>query len=465
MVLLAAALGFGLRLAFALERIGQPPPRRGGWRARASIEYPLSTTAWLHDEQLYYLSAAVNCFRGRGLVPDYNTIGDGVFVPPPLQSLLILAVFCAAGRLVEPFTLLTLQSLGAALMVLVVAELCRRLGSWPAAALGALLVGVHPDFVFWNAYLLTDANYLIGLALLLLLLVVWAEKPRLAVALLAGLVLGLLNLQRPNALSLPPVLALAALGLHGLRRGAASAAALLLVPAAVLLPWRARNQALYAEPIIVSSNSGVYLHQANNPRLDAWTMPYIDQANFHNRGLEPRIEKSLRAPDGRLRVSYYQYSRVYARALSDYVRREPLRFLRNYLIKICNLFLYVPTNARMAVPVGLSERAYELLQRLLVIAGLAGLVALLALRPGRAAFACALVFAYFVAIGGLGGLDREGRYALPLRLFLSLFFAAGIGAVSTRRHGSEPDVATLAEREAASSSEAEQSDGVSAASS
>jgi hypothetical protein len=67
-----------------------------------SIEYPLSTTAWLHDEQHLLSLCRCQLFPRRGLVPDYNTIGDGVFVPPPLQSLLILAVFCSRRALVSP---------------------------------------------------------------------------------------------------------------------------------------------------------------------------------------------------------------------------------------------------------------------------------------------------------------------------------------------------------------------------
>jgi lipopolysaccharide biosynthesis glycosyltransferase len=431
LVLAAALAGLFVRLGWIDQRLREAP-RRGGWREKARLEEPLSRAPWLHDEQLYYLSTAVNAYRGRGFLPDYNRVRDGVYVPPPLLSALILLVFEAAGGLVEPATLLGLQACAAALMVVLVGELGRRLSS-PAAGIGcAFLVALHPDFILWTAYLLTESTYLCGFVLFALLLTRWAEAPTLRRAAGVAIVLGLMNLLRPNALWLPPALALFALARLGARRGLAAAATFLLLPFLVLVPWRQRNVATYGEPIWVSSNMGVYMYIANNPRLDVAQTPYMDEANRGRRLLLPRIETRLRHPNGRLRVTYYAYSQAYLSAFRAYLKQSPLHFARNYALKMAAQLWFVPTSEPVPALMGIPPRTYALAQRLLVALGLAGILVMLWPRARPASAACALLFAYFAAAGALAGVDRAARYTVVLRLLLIVFAAAGVGRVVAR---------------------------------
>jgi len=431
LVLLAAVVGLALRLAYGDVRMQEPPARRGGWRSRASIEAPLSRVAWLHDEQLYYLSTAVNAFRGRGFVPDYNTVQDGVYVPPPMQSLFILSVFRAAGRLVEPFTLLAIQAVIAAGMVILAAAIGRHVVSWPAGVAFAFFVAVFPDFVYWTGYLFTESNYLAALALLVLLLVLWAEAPRTGLAVAASLCLGLLNLQRANTLLLGPTLAVFALAALR-RRGLTAALAFLLVPVLVLVPWLARNLRLYGEPIWVSSNAGVHLYLANHPGLDPRATPYLEQIMARGEGLVPPLERRLRNPDGKLRVTYYAYSRRYAAKVREYVLQEPLHFARNLVIKFANQFVLVQSGPRAAWPIFNSEAAYRALHRVVLAGGLLGLAVTLLRRPSVAVALCAVMFAYFAATGALSILVEDGRYNVTLKFFLLLFLATGAASALRR---------------------------------
>jgi 4-amino-4-deoxy-L-arabinose transferase-like glycosyltransferase len=438
LVLLAALAALCVRLVWIDERLREPP-RRSGWRAHARLDAPLSKVAWLHDEQLYYLSTAVNALEGRGFFPDYNQVRDGIFVPPPLQSILILLVFRAAGGLVEPSTLLALQALAASLMVVLAAELGRRLAS-PAAGLAcAFLTALHPDFVQWSGYLLTESNYLAGFSLLALLLARWAEAPTLARAVGAALVLGLLNLERPNAFWLPPLLALLALAFIGARRGLPAAAVFLLVPLTVLLPWRQRNVAVYGEPIWVSSNMGVYMYLANSPELDVLVTPHMDGANRGRRLLSAGIEARFRNPEnGRLRVTYYQYSQAYSAAFRSYVRARPLHFARNYAAKLVAQFWLVPDSPPVCSRFGIPPAAYKGAQRVIVLLGLAGLAATLGWSPNRAAVACASLFGYFTLAGGLAGTDVAGRYTIVLRFLLVVFLATGLASGAARWRVARP---------------------------
>jgi hypothetical protein len=442
LVLAAAALGLLLRLHFCLVAHDRTTTTHTKWARQVAFDEPNRGTRWLHDEYLYYVSTAANAFAGRGFFPQYNEVRDGVYVPPPLQPLLILGAYRLAGHVVPPPWLMAGQSLLGVLMILAAAETGRRLVSPLAGVLAALLVALYPDFVFWTAYLMTEANFLVGLALVLLLLVRWREAPTTGRAVAAALALGVLDLQRGYALYLGPLLALAAVATLGWRRARVSALAFALLPLLVLAPWLARNLAVYGEPILVSSNDGMAFHTSNFASLDAAATPFWEDAVATAPGpFLPELEKQLRNREGRLRarVTYYRYSKEYMAVARRYALRSPGHFLRNYLIKLKNAFVVVPSFAASAVPVLGTERVYRLIHGALLVGGLLGSLAALA-RGGPGLHLVAAVFLYFAALRGLFLLERQGRWDLPLRYFLILFLACGIGLVAEaiRRRASPP---------------------------
>lgn len=424
-LLLAVATGVALRLAWCEERASRPPARRGGWLSLVALEPANQSFPWLHDEYLYYVSTAVNAFKGEGFLPDYNRVRDGVYVPPPLQSLFTLGVYRLHGRIVEPAVLQRWQVALAALMIAVCAEIGRRLGGPVAGGTAAWLAAISPHFVYWVAFLQTEANYLFGLSVVLLLLVRWWERPTAVRAASASLALGLLNLQRVNALFLGPVFAVAALLRAAVRRGAASAAVFAALPLLVLLPWLLRNLLLYDEPILVNSNAGVHLHMANNAGLDAARTPYIDEAIAEGPGpFVPEIERWYRNQQGKLRqkFTYYDYSQRYLKLFRSYLREQPLHFLRNYAIKLVNQFALVQDAPKESVALFALPGVFWAFDRALLLGGFLGLGVGLLRRRGEIA-ALALPFALQALMGGLSILERDGRYNVHLKLFLVLFLA------------------------------------------
>ena len=433
-LLIVSAFGVFLRFAFIDVRMAEPPPRRGGWRSKVAIDPPLNKVSWLHDEQLYYLSTAVNAFQGRGFFPDYNTVRDGIYVPPPGESIFLLGVFKVAGRLVEPATLLYLQALISGLMVFLAGLLAERLVSPLAGLLAASVLATHPDFIFHSGYLMTENNYLFILVVFLSLLTRAIERPSLFLTLAAALSLGALHLQRINAAPAGVILALAWL-LYSRGRAWKQALILGVVPFLVLVPWLVRNLAVYGEPIWVNSNAGVHLWLANHPGLDAAATPYIED----QRGaLIPEIEAALHDENGRLKVTYYEYSRIYEKKMWEYARAQPLHFLGNCAIKFVNQFVQVQTTPRVAWLRWNSPQNYTLIQRTVLALGLMGLLAFLALQRSAAGFAVVLMFLVFSATGSISILSVDGRYGVHLKLFLALFFGMGAGAcwsVWTSRRG------------------------------
>lgn len=430
-LLLAIAMGVALRLAWCEERASRPPLHRG-WRGLVAFDGPNHGFPWLHDEYLYYVSTAVNAFKNEGFVPDYNRVRDGVYVPPPLQSFFTLGIYRLHGRIVEPVVLQRWQVAFAALLVALSAEIGRRLGGPLAGGVAAWLVAISPAFCYWTAFLQTEANYLFGSALVLLLLLRWQARPLAVHAASASLALGLLNLQRVNALLLGPVFAGVALLRLGVRRGIASAAVFLFLPFLVLLPWLVRNLLRYDEPILVNSNAGVHLFVANNIGLDALRTPYLDDA-IAQQPFPSEIERWYRNQQGHLRrkFTYYDYSERYMKLFRAYVREHPWHFLRNYAIKLVNQFVLIQDAPKESVGLFKLPGTYWLLDRAILFGGFAGLgVGLLRRRPEF--MTVALPFALQALMGGLSILERDGRYNAHLKLFLVLFLAYGVAQAHWR---------------------------------
>jgi hypothetical protein len=438
LLVLAVIAGMALRVSWTSERLAERPTAKG-WRIKLAIQPPYDRVRWGHDEWMYYVSTAVNAFEGRGFVPDYDRAGDGVFVPPPGQSLLLLGAFAAADRLLEPRTLLTLQAgVASTLLPFVWYGIGARAASATVGLALAFAVTLHPDVVYWSGHLLNETHYLAAFSLLMYVLLCYVAAPSWRLAALVGLLLGALHLLRPNAILMGPVLAVAALLWRGWRRGAAHALLVLALPLLVLLPWLLRNLRVHGEPIWISSNIGIHLYVANHPGLDLVKTPYMEHAIFDKSSYEPELERRFRKVKGRLRVSYHEYSNAYAAALVRYVREEPLAFARNYLRKLASLFVLIQDGQRVATPLFRDSLAAYHTQHLLTVAGgLLGLIALLAFRRTPESGVLLLVFAYLVGSGALSLPSSDGRYGLMLKpALLSLACAgawAAAGATSRRR--------------------------------
>lgn len=421
-VALASILGLAIRLDWVDKRSALRRTEKR-WDAKLEWEPGLGKALWSHDEYLIYTSAAVNAFRGRGLVSDYNRARDGVYVAQPGQALFVLGLFHLWGGVPDAKLLFRAQALVSALMIPLSAWVVARLVSPLAGAVAALLVAVHPSFVFWSAFLMTESNYLVGLTLLLVLLLRFVERPNWRRALLAALWLGILSLQRLNALYLGPVMALFVVATKGLRQARFAALIYLVVPYLVPLPWLFHNLRAWGEPVYLNNAVGIQFYLSNHATLDPLVTPYFEEAASSI----PELEARFRGVDGRLRTTYYPYSNAYGTAAFSEIAGNPLRFLRNYLIKLAQQFYLLRDDTNRAVAFFQARGRYAVLHWTLLFSGLLGCGGLARWRPGPASTLFLTVFAYFALIHALSISSLDGRYTLNLKLFLTLGSAAGIG--------------------------------------
>jgi 4-amino-4-deoxy-L-arabinose transferase-like glycosyltransferase len=154
-------------------------------------------------------------------------------------------------------------------------RLGRRLAGEPAGLLSAALGAVYAYFIYYDATLMTEAFFTLGVLAIfdLSLELVGIRAPgkeavsgrRLSLWLLLGVVIGLTALLRQTILLFLPVW-LAWVYWAGRKQirwyGPLVSIGMVLV---CILPWTVRNYTLYGEILLLNSNSGFALFSANHP--------------------------------------------------------------------------------------------------------------------------------------------------------------------------------------------------------
>ena len=189
LVAAAAAAGLLLRLAFGL----------GYW-----VEKPLT-----HDER-EYLALARGLAEGRGFSydPAFETGTAPRYGRAPVYPALLAAVG-AGGRDYphSPARVKIAQSIVGAAGVWIVGLIAFRAAGPRAGAVAAAIAAVYPPLVVLPAYVFSETLYsTLALATALLLdRSVDDERPRLSLALVAGLLAGVAILTRPSMLFFLPL--------------------------------------------------------------------------------------------------------------------------------------------------------------------------------------------------------------------------------------------------------------------
>lgn len=254
------------------------------------------------------------------------TAGEPTSFWPPGTTFLHAALFAIFGIRYEPIVAMNIAlSLG---IVWVTARLAARFWGQKAAVLSALILAVWPTLVMYPTILASELPFLF---LTLLALDIWSQSRRgfTSRGLMAGLVLGLAALVRPQALLLPLVYAA---GLLLTTRGSPRAlidqlrciAVAGVVMALVIAPWTWRNFQLYGEPVLISSNGGVTLWIGNSPGTDG---------RFRD------------LPDEYYRLPENERARVLGQEARNYIFQDPAGFA----VRAVKKLLYLYTNESVGV--------------------------------------------------------------------------------------------------------------------
>jgi len=265
--------------------------------------------------------AAYDAFA-RTLV-QHGTFGWTVDEPtafwPPGTTFLHAALYAIFGIRYEPIVAMNIAlSLG---IIWLTARLAARFWGQLTAMLSALILAVWPTLVMYPTILASELPFLL---LTLLALDIWTN-PRLTdlrKALIAGLVLGMAALVRPQALLLPLVFAAGMLLTARPSFVAALAQARIvalsvIVMALVVAPWTWRNHQLYGEPVLISTNGGITLWMGNTPGTDGRYMVVPDEY-----ALLPENERA----------------RVLGQQAREYILQDPVAFAGRAVRKLFILY-------------------------------------------------------------------------------------------------------------------------------
>ncbi len=241
------ALGLVLRLALAVALGIDRPPAFG------TDQYEYDDYAWNVAQGRGY----------RGISPDVADRDHLTAYRPPGTSLAWAALYYTFGHRYEAVRIAHCAA-GAA-TILLVFGIGRRCYGEGVGLMGAGLFAVYPISWLYSVELLSEALGTFWLLGFVLAALAFADRPGWPLALLAGSLMGLSALTRPNSVLILPLVGVWAL--WQFRRNPRALALSVLIPvvmAATMTPWVIRNYRVFGEFIPFSTMGGSVLLQGNN---------------------------------------------------------------------------------------------------------------------------------------------------------------------------------------------------------
>jgi 4-amino-4-deoxy-L-arabinose transferase-like glycosyltransferase len=233
------------------------------------------------QDQVSYHALAQSLLAGRGYsfqqdywYPGFTRAGEQTAHWSFLYPLYLAGVYTVFGH--SPVAARVVQVIIIAILnSWLLYRLGRRLAGEPAGLLSAALGAVYAYFIYYDATLMTEAFFTLGVLAIfdLSLELAGIRGPgggavsgrRLSLWLLLGVVIGLTALLRQTILLFLPVW-LAWVYWAGIKQirwyGPLVSIGMVLV---CILPWTLRNYTLYGEILLLNSNSGFALFSANHP--------------------------------------------------------------------------------------------------------------------------------------------------------------------------------------------------------
>jgi 4-amino-4-deoxy-L-arabinose transferase-like glycosyltransferase len=230
---------------------------------------------------------------------------------------------------------------------------------------------------------------------------------------------------RPTALPLLLVLPLAGLVQHRKVPLAFRQVAVFLIVASLLIaPWALRNQRLFGQPVLVSTNFGVNLWMGNNPATDGGYMPLPDRAELAGKSEVERdamLEKEAKA----------------------FIASNPLRYLRLCIQRIFTSFgretIGVAWNGTsLPEPSKLPLKAVSTAYWLAMLAfAIVGVGFFLRTSASRVLHPFVITPALLASSGIL--IVGQDRYHMPVIPFVALFAGALLSLRLHRTPAGDPD--------------------------
>ncbi|MCP4582932.1 MAG: tetratricopeptide repeat protein [candidate division Zixibacteria bacterium] len=268
----------------------------------------------------YHLELAQQINSAEGL-PD-----EPFFRAPLYPYFLALITNIADGSMA---TARVIQVVLGSLLPVLVFAVGLRFFSRRIALIGAGLAVFYPTFIYYDASLLITFLITILTALLVYQLYRTQEKPELDNFIIAGLILGVAGLARPNILLMGPALVIwlwiMIVPKLGRKKAIAYYAAMATACILMISPVTIRNYVVANDFTFISWQGGFNFYLGNNQAADGWsaTAPGIDRGwQSGYREAIATAESETRRPLKRSEISDYWYGRTF-----DEIGNSPGNFI------------------------------------------------------------------------------------------------------------------------------------------
>jgi tetratricopeptide (TPR) repeat protein len=372
-------------------------------------------------------------------------VGSGVFYQTPLYPYLLGLVFSAVGHSLLAVRLL--QAGAAALACVLVAVAGRNFVNARVGVVAGALLALYPEAIFFDGLLQKSSLDLLLMSALLCAASVFQRTRRTVWLAIAGVVVGLLILNRENALLLPPVLALwiwFSFDPASPRQRARWIALTAFATIVVLAPVALRNYAVGGEFIVSTSQFGPNFYIGNRTGASGAYEPLIPgRGNAKHEAADARAlaEQALGRPLSAGEVSNYWFKRTAAEILA-----EPgswLRLMGRKLLLTINAAEMVDSESRLEY----AQYSFVLQMTSALTFGVLLALAVLgaAVNASRWRELAVVHLTGGVLLLSVAGFFVFSRYRYPVVPALALLAGAGIATLARRpfRLPIRPAVAAL----------------------
>jgi 4-amino-4-deoxy-L-arabinose transferase-like glycosyltransferase len=270
------------------------------------------------NDSVYFHVQANLLARGHGFAEPLTWLQTGRIVPaavhPPLYTI-ALASSSVLG-FTSYFAHKVVSCLIGTATVVVVGLLGRDIAGPRAGLIAAVVALAYPNLWVVDGILLSEGLFALLVALALLAAIRFARRPRFLTAALLGVAIALASLTRGEGLFLTVLLALpVALLARGLtlREKALRLGVMAVAVVVVLAPWFLRNANRFQHTVLLSTNSGDVLAQANckqtyyGSHLGFWWFPcgqitVKGDTSVRSAAQRDKAVRYIRAHKGRLPV-------------------------------------------------------------------------------------------------------------------------------------------------------------------
>ena len=375
----------------------------------------------INPETWEYDTLALNILSGKGYVYNHFNTDCYLFGPSPLYAYFEALIHFITGK--NYFILEIVQAVIAALAVIPIFYIARKVFNEKTAFISGLLYCLHPGLVVYTGKI--HEFTLVAFFILTIIYLLVCFEDEIWNVILAGVLIGVGILLRPTLIyTIPSFFIYLMLKKKGFKKAVSEALILFLLAVAVISPWIYRGYKIYNRIIFVTSSSSWLFWRGNNPNASGTALTADKKPIFSV--ADESFKKKIYSMD-----EMGQYDFFKADALK-YILENPGKFLENTAKKFMYFWSFSPQTG-LTYPAGWFS-IYKLIYCFLALFFVVGLCFAVGGGGGVDKPALVFLFSIFIIISlGQSLFYTEMRHRWMLEPLLMIISAYGISRVFSAR--------------------------------